>query len=187
MLGQHGGPFQGRGIQDAGADHDAVRLHLHRGHENNAMRNLYLSRAVLASFDGEAGAGAGDAGAAAGAGAGTGGAGAGAGTVAGAGAAAGAGDSRFTQEDVNRMLADDRRKHQAQVQRVEKMLEEMSASQEPDHPRARAIGPAVGRPAEGDADEGTAAGSREEATRRAVHEAVDGREEGPRGVGESLP
>ena len=37
------------------------RLHLHRGCENSAMRNLYLSRAVLASFEGEGGGGAGDA------------------------------------------------------------------------------------------------------------------------------
>ena len=44
----------------------------------------------------------------------------------GAGAGAAAGDARFTQEDVNRMLAEDRRKHQTQVQRVEKTLEEMA-------------------------------------------------------------
>ena len=102
------------------------------------MRNLYLSRAVLASFEGEGGvgAGAGDgggAGAGPGVGAGAGiGAGTGAGAAAGAGAGAGtgvgAGDGRFTQEDVNRMLADDRRKHQTQIQRVEKMLEETAAS-----------------------------------------------------------
>jgi hypothetical protein len=98
------------------------------------MRNLYLSRAVLASFEGEggAGAGAGDGGGAGagpgvGAGAGTG-AGAAAGAGAGAGTGVGAGDGRFTQDDVNRMLADDRRKHQAQIQRVEKMLEETAAS-----------------------------------------------------------
>jgi hypothetical protein len=92
------------------------------------MNSLYLSRAVLASFEGEAGAGAGDLGTGAAAGAGAGGAVAGAGVGASAGAGAGAGDSRFTQDDVNRMLADDRRKHQAQVQRVEKLLEEASAS-----------------------------------------------------------
>ena len=95
------------------------------------MRNLYLSRAVLASFEGESGTGAGDAGAGAGSGVGAGAAGAGAATGAvgvSAGAGAGVSDARFTQEDVNRMLADDRRKHQAQVQRVEKMLEEVSAS-----------------------------------------------------------
>jgi hypothetical protein len=94
------------------------------------MQSLYLSRAVVACFDGEGGdsAGAG-AGAAAGAGAGTG-AGAGAGAAAGAGGGAGAsaGETRFTQDDLNRFLAEDKRKHQAQVQRVEKMLEEMSAS-----------------------------------------------------------
>jgi len=95
------------------------------------MRNLYLSRAVLASFEGESGTGAGDAGAGAGSGVGAGATGAGAAAGAAgvsAGAGAGVSDARFTQEDVNRMLADDRRKHQAQVQRVEKMLEEVSAS-----------------------------------------------------------
>jgi hypothetical protein len=102
------------------------------------MRNLYLSRAVLASFEGEggAGAGAGDGGGAGagpgvGAGAGTGagtGVGAGAGAGTGAGTGVGVGDGRFSQDDVNRILADDRRKHQAQIQRVEKMLEETAAS-----------------------------------------------------------
>jgi predicted RNase H-like nuclease (RuvC/YqgF family) len=37
-------------------------------------------------------------------------------------------EKRLTQTEVNRILADDRRKHQAQIQRVEKTLEEMSAS-----------------------------------------------------------
>jgi hypothetical protein len=41
---------------------------------------------------------------------------------------AGAGEPKFTQDDLNRILGDDRRKHQAQVQRVEKMLEERAAS-----------------------------------------------------------
>jgi hypothetical protein len=90
------------------------------------MNPLYLSRAVLASYDGE-GEGA-SAGAGSGAGAGDAGAVAAAASGAGAGAGTGSGDARFSQEDVNRMLADDRRKHQAQVQRVEKMLEEVSAS-----------------------------------------------------------
>ena len=96
------------------------------------MRNLYLSRAVLASFEGEGGAGAGDAGAGVGAGAGAAGAGAGAGAGTGGGAGTGvgtaAGDSRFSQEDVNRMLAEDRRKHQTQIARVEKTLQEMAES-----------------------------------------------------------
>jgi hypothetical protein len=72
------------------------------------MHNLYLSRAAVACFEGE-GADAG---------------------AAGAGAAPGAtpGEARFTQEDLNRYLAEDKRKHQAQLQRVEKMLEDVSAS-----------------------------------------------------------
>ena len=54
----------------------------------------------------------------------------GAGAAAGAGAGAGAGavEARFTQDDLNRYLAEDKRKHQAQLQRVEKMLEETAAS-----------------------------------------------------------
>jgi hypothetical protein len=85
------------------------------------MNDLYLSRAVLISYDGEGGAGAGDAGAAAGASAG-------AAASVGAGAATGAGDARFTQDDLNKYLAEDKRKHQAQLQRVEKTLEETAAS-----------------------------------------------------------
>ena len=91
------------------------------------MKSLYLSRAVLACFDGEAagagvGAGAGDAGAAAAVAA------AAAAASAGAGAGASAGEVRFSQDDLNRYLAEDKRKHQAQLQRVEKMLEEVSTS-----------------------------------------------------------
>ena len=90
------------------------------------MKSLYLSRAVLACFDGE-GAGA-VAAAAAGTGAGD--------AVAAAAAAAGGGSAGsvqdpsklFSQEDLNRILADDRRKHQAALQRAEKTLEEMAAS-----------------------------------------------------------
>jgi hypothetical protein len=95
------------------------------------MQNLYLSQAVLVSYEGEGGAGAGvGAGAAGGAGVGDAGAGAGAAVGAGAGTGAGAGaaDARFTQDDLNRILAEDKRKHQQQLQRVEKMLEEVSAS-----------------------------------------------------------
>jgi hypothetical protein len=64
------------------------------------MHKFYQSRAVLASFEG---AGAADA---------------------GAGAGAGTGDARFTQDDVNRMLADDRRKHQAKLDQVQRTLTE---------------------------------------------------------------
>ena len=157
------------------ADHEAQRLCLHRGCENRAMRNLYLSRAVLASFEGEGGAGAGDAGAGVGTGAGAAGAGAsaGAGTGGGAGTGVGtaAGDSRFSQEDVNRMLAEDRRKHQTQIARVEKTLQEMAESKNLTIQEREQLAHAVGRLAEGITDEGTTAGLREEATRRAVHEA----------------
>ena len=34
----------------------------------------------------------------------------------------------FSQEEVNRLLADDRRKHQARIDRVQRTLEEVSAS-----------------------------------------------------------
>ena len=88
------------------------------------MRNFYLSRAVLACFDGE-----GDNAAAAAAAAAAASAGASAAASAGAAAAsAGAGDGRFSQEDLNRILADDRRKHQQALQRAEKALEEVSTS-----------------------------------------------------------
>jgi hypothetical protein len=100
------------------------------------MNSLYLSRAVLASYDGE-GTGLGAAGAAdpgttgaagAGTGAGaTGAAGAGAMGAAGAGTAGAAGDVKFTpeqQEKLNALLAEDRRKHQA---RLEKTIQEMQA------------------------------------------------------------
>jgi hypothetical protein len=85
---------------------------------------------VLTSYDGE-GDGAGVA-AGSGASAGAAGTGAGVGTVAGTGPSAGAGtaagEARFTQDDLNRYLAEDKRKHQTQLQRVEKMLEEAAAS-----------------------------------------------------------
>jgi len=89
------------------------------------MNPLYLSRAVLISYDGEGGAVSGEGSAGAAAGAGT---GAGAAAGAGAGAGAGASDARFTQDDLNKYLAEDKRKHQAQLQRVEKTLEETAAS-----------------------------------------------------------
>jgi hypothetical protein len=81
----------------------------------------------VSCFEGEgAGDGAG-AGAGANAGAGTG-AAAGAGASAGASAAAAAGDSRFTQDDLNRFLAEDRRKHQVQLQKMESQLNELAKS-----------------------------------------------------------
>jgi len=91
------------------------------------FNSLYLSRPWSSCFEGE---GAGD-GAGAGAGASAGGAaeaGASAGAGAGAGAAAAANESRFTQEDLNRFLAEDRRKHQAQLQKMESQLNELAKS-----------------------------------------------------------
>ena len=88
------------------------------------FRSLYLSRPWVSCFEGEGGAGDG-AGVGAGAGAGV-----VAATVAGAsaGAAAAAGDSRFTQDDLNRFLAEDRRKHQVQLQKMESQLNELAKS-----------------------------------------------------------
>jgi hypothetical protein len=109
--------------------------------------SLYLSRPWSSCFESEgdsagagAAAGAGNgagAGASAGAGAGANAgasAGAGAGTVAGtgtgAGAGTGAGDGKilFTQEDLNRILAEDRRKHQAQLKEQAEKLESVLKS-----------------------------------------------------------
>jgi hypothetical protein len=80
----------------------------------------------VSCFEGEGGAGDG---AATGAGAGAG-AAAGAGATAGAatGAAAAGGETRFTQEDLNRFLAEDRRKHQIQLQKMESQLNELAKS-----------------------------------------------------------
>ena len=114
------------------------------------MRNLYLSRAVLASFEGEGGAVSGD------------------GRLvrrpglvralarrgAGAGAGAGAGDARFTQDDFNRKLAEDKRKRRHRFSGSRRHLRKRQRP-EPDHPRPEPVGPATGEPAEGDADEGT--------------------------------
>ena len=94
------------------------------------FRSLYLSRPWVSCFEGEGGAADG-AGAGAGAGAGVGAAaatGAGAGAGASAGAVAAAGDSRFTQDDLNRFLAEDRRKHQVQLQKMESQLNELAKS-----------------------------------------------------------
>jgi hypothetical protein len=90
------------------------------------FRSLYLSRPWVSCFEGEGGVGDG-AGAGAGAGAGTG-AAAGAGAGAAAGAAAAAAETRFTQEDLNRFLAEDRRKHQIQLQKMESQLNELAKS-----------------------------------------------------------
>ena len=78
---------------------------------------LYLSRPWLSCFEGE------DAGDGAGASAGEAGAGSG-------GTGAGAGDQKtFTQEDLNRILAEDRRKHQTQLKQQEEKLQEVLKSQ----------------------------------------------------------
>jgi len=92
--------------------------------------SLYLSRPWSACFEGE---GAGDgggtgAGAAAGAGAaGDAGAGSGAGTGVGAGSAAVS--KTFTQEDVNRIVAADRRKLEEALKKTEKQYQDLLASQ----------------------------------------------------------
>jgi hypothetical protein len=92
------------------------------------FRSLSLSRPWVSCFEGEGGAGDG-AGAGLGAGAGAGAAaGAGASAGAGAGATAAAGETRFTQEDLNRFLAEDRRKHQVQLQKMESQLNELAKS-----------------------------------------------------------
>ncbi len=90
------------------------------------FRSLYLSRPWVSCFEGEGGAGDG---AATGAGASAG-AAAGAGATAGAaaGAAAAGGETRFTQDDLNRFLAEDRRKHQVQLQKMESQLNELAKS-----------------------------------------------------------
>lgn len=91
------------------------------------MLKFYLSRALVSCFEGE-GAGVGDDGAGAGAGvAADAGVAAGAATGAAAGtarAAAGAAVPRFTQDDVNRFLAEDRRKHQTLLAQAEAKLQE---------------------------------------------------------------
>ena len=86
------------------------------------FRSLYLSRPWMACFEGDGGAGDGaDSGAAAGAGAG-------AGDGAGAGGAGGQ-QKTFTQDDLNRILAEDRRKHQTQLKQQEEKLQEVLKSQ----------------------------------------------------------
>ena len=90
------------------------------------FRSLYLSRPWSSCFEGEGGVGDGaGTGASGGAAAGT---GASAGGSAGANAAAAAGETRFTQDDLNRFLAEDRRKHQVQLQKMESQLNELAKS-----------------------------------------------------------
>jgi len=90
------------------------------------FRSLYLSRPWVSCFEGEGGAGDGaGAGAAAGVGVV---AAAGTGASAATGAATGAAETRFTQEDLNRFLAEDRRKHQVQLQKMESQLNELAKS-----------------------------------------------------------
>ena len=98
---------------------------------NIVLRKLYLAPSRVACFDGEGGDGAGDgAGAGEGAGAGAGEAAAAAAATAAAtaaAAAAAAGDpsgKSFNQDDVNRFLAEDRRKHQSALAQVEAKLQE---------------------------------------------------------------
>ena len=93
------------------------------------FRSLYLSRPWVSCFEGEGGAGDGAAT----------GAGASAGALRGrrtagaaAGAAAAGGETRFTQEDLNRFLAEDRRKHQVQLQKMESQAQRAGEEQEPD-------------------------------------------------------
>lgn len=82
------------------------------------LNNLYFSFPIVSCFEGEgAGDGAGD-----GAGAGQ-----GAGDGAGAGANDGAGKT-FTQDDVNRILADDKRKHQAALLKTEQTYKDLLAN-----------------------------------------------------------
>jgi len=89
------------------------------------FRSLYLSRPWCACFEGDGAAGDGGAGAGAGADAGTSDGGAGA----GAGAGTGGGQQKtFTQEDVNRFLAEDRRKYQAQLKEQAEKLESVLKS-----------------------------------------------------------
>jgi hypothetical protein len=81
------------------------------------FRSLYLSRPWSACFEGDEGAGDGGAGVGASDGAG---AGAGAG---GTGAAGSGQQKTFTQDDLNRILAEDRRKHQVQLKEQAEKLE----------------------------------------------------------------
>jgi hypothetical protein len=79
---------------------------------------LYRSRALYSCFDGD-GAGTSD--------------GSAAGDGASVGGGVGSGDNNnqnrtFTQDDVNRLLAEDRRKHQAQLKTMETKLQEVLAS-----------------------------------------------------------
>lgn len=85
--------------------------------------DLYLSRALAACFDGDGvGINAGDGGVG---GSATDGLSAGEGTGGATGTVAG---KTFTQDDLNRILADDRRKHQTQLAKVETTYKELLAN-----------------------------------------------------------
>ncbi len=93
--------------------------------------SLYLARPWRSCFEGEGASDGGAAGAGAGAGTGAGGdAGAGGGAGAGDGTGAGAGGQRtFTQEEVNRIVAADRRKLEDTLKKTEKQYKDLLASQ----------------------------------------------------------
>ena len=91
------------------------------------FRSLYLSRPWVSCFEGEGGAGDGAARCGDKRGCRCGGR-----RRRGAGAAAAAGETRFTQEDLNRFLAEDRRKHQIQLQKMESQAQRTGQEQEPD-------------------------------------------------------
>jgi len=97
--------------------------------------SLYLSRPWSACFEGEGAGDAGGAGAGAQTGAGAGadagnGAGAATGAAAGGAAVGGAGAGKtFTQEDVNRIVATDRRKLEEALKKTEKQYQDLLASQ----------------------------------------------------------
>jgi len=92
---------------------------------------LYLSSAILTSYDGDGGDGGGvNAGDLFGGAGGTGGAGSGAGGAGGTGGGAGGGSPKvFTQDDVNRFLADDRRKHVQKLEALEGAYKEALENQ----------------------------------------------------------
>ena len=106
------------------------------------LSSLYRSPAIVACFDNE---GAADAGAAAG-------------DPNNGGIVPGA-DGRFSQGQLNEVLAKDRRKHQA---KLEKTIEDMQARQS-DGGRARILGQSVGRLARTVANQGTATRNGEDA------------------------
>lgn len=86
------------------------------------MFKFYLSHAQVSCFEGEGAGGVGD-GVGAGAGAGAGAAAAAAAAAMAAAAANAGAGQRFTQDDVNRFLAEDRRKHQTALTQMEVKLQ----------------------------------------------------------------